>query len=131
MGSEATEQRKAQRQRAKLRARLVARGASQAVVARELEKLREDERAAVASAGDVNELRRWRELVARVGEQEAARIVYASAAEQPSDRGYRPTSGDPLLRGAGRAQGDTARAVARRKATTKWELDEQRSRAAR
>jgi hypothetical protein len=40
---------------------------------------------------------------------------------RPDDRGYRPNPGDPLLRGAARATGATARAVKRRTTITRYQ----------
>lgn len=42
----------------------------------------------------------------------------------PDDTSYRPKRSDPLLVGAGRATGDTARAVKRRNAMTKYEIEQ-------
>lgn len=49
------------------------------------------------------------------GEEKARQMRY-DRIEEPDDRGYRPKRYDPLLNGACRAMGDTAKAVRSRKA---------------
>jgi hypothetical protein len=41
----------------------------------------------------------------------------------PDDTGYEPTPGDPLLRGAGRVDGVTAKVVRRKSTITKFQYD--------
>lgn len=41
----------------------------------------------------------------------------------PDDSGYEPSAGDPLLRGAARATGMTAKVVKRRETITDWQFD--------
>jgi hypothetical protein len=54
------------------------------------------------------------QLVARAGIDIASAIRYANAPDQPDDSKHRPTYVDPVLRGTGRATGETAKAVRRR-----------------
>ncbi len=42
----------------------------------------------------------------------------------PDDRGYRPSRVDPVLSGAARATGETAKAVRRGKTITAWQHEE-------
>lgn len=76
----------------------------------------------------VDELRRRQEAARRAGVTlpELDEIHDRTWAERRlDDRGYRPTSPDPLLRGPGRVSEATARAARRRKATTRHEYDRQ------
>jgi len=50
------------------------------------------------------------------------------AEHTPDDRGYQPTSIDPLQRGPARVNDNTAKAARRRLATTKFEYDRKDSR---
>lgn len=70
---------------------------------------------------------RWRQLVERHGERVAAEMAYASQPDQPDDSRFRPSPVPPELRGAGRAVGESARAVRAGKTVTKWQHDERSS----
>ncbi len=76
-------------------------------------------------------------MAAKAAEQQAARDAWEAGAErrqrvqdetyarlQLDDRKHRPSTPDPLLRGAGRAIGATAVAVKRSKAVTRFEYDQ-------
>ena len=63
-------------------------------------------------------------LIADLIDRQQARLAWMrSQATQPSpdDRGYRPRTPDPLLTGAARVTGQTAKAVGRTKAITRHE----------
>lgn len=63
------------------------------------------------------EKRRAAEYRARLEQETYERL-------QPDDRRHRPTSIDPLTKGAARATGATAKAIRRTKALTKFEYDQ-------
>jgi hypothetical protein len=92
---------KDKKRRAKLRARLRAEGMSEDMIEVVIAR------------------RRHADLVARVGEEEARRVRRAYAPKDPDDTGYKPSLGDPLLRGAARAGGMTAKVVKRRNTITR------------
>jgi hypothetical protein len=46
-----------------------------------------------------------------------------SSDQEPDDTGYKPTVGDPLLRGAARVDGVTAKVVRRRHTITQFQYD--------
>jgi hypothetical protein len=62
-------------------------------------------------------------LQARLGMDAARSIVYEKSQRrlQFDDRGFKPSTGDSLLRGVGRATGETAKAVKRGRTLAKWE----------
>jgi len=70
------------------------------------------------------EQRRWEDLVARVGLDLARAHAQAFAHKgDPDDTGYEPKDCDPLLRGAARATGKTAKIVTRRTTVTEYQYD--------
>lgn len=79
-----------------------------------------------AAIADLSDKLDFVRLQARLGLDGARDVQYAKAQRrlQLDDRGYKPTSGDPLLRGAARVTGDTAKAVKRKRGTAKWELSD-------
>jgi len=79
--------------------------------------------ASPAELRDVTEKLEFAVLVARIGLDAARDQRYQEAQDrlQDDDRKYRPRYIDPVLRGAARAVGETARSVQRRKAITRWE----------
>lgn len=98
------------KQRQILRRKLEARGVPNAEIQRQVERLRQHQAAARAAGVNPNDLDvLWNET---------------HAALRLDDRGFKPRAGDPLLRGAGRATGNTAKAVSRRKTYTAYELRE-------
>lgn len=97
---------KDRKRRTKLKAKLRAEGASEELIARIIER------------------RRWGDLVARVGLEQAREHASSYAhRDDPDDTGYEPSDGDPLLRGAGRVSGMTAKVVRRRHTITDWQYD--------
>lgn len=74
---------------------------------------------------DLSEKLDFVRLQARIGLDAARSMMYEKAQKrlQLDDTGFKPTSVDSVLRGAGRATGETARAVKRRRTTAKWEHD--------
>lgn len=69
------------------------------------------------------EAMRVKQLRARLGDERASRVLSDEAPRQPDDRGYKPAYVDPLLRGAGRATGDTAKSVRLRRGLAAWETE--------
>lgn len=90
-------------------------------------KLKKKLRAAGASEELIERIiaeRRQADLIARLGEDQARAARRAHADSGPDDTGYEPDAGDPLLRGAGRATGMTAKVVVRGETITDWQYDE-------
>lgn len=94
-----------QKRRKKLRAKLRAEGASEQLI----EKIIEQER--------------YAQLVKRHGAEEARRIIIDQTSKEPNDSGYRPSAGDPLLRGPARVNGLAAKVVRRRNTITRFQYD--------
>jgi hypothetical protein len=66
----------------------------------------------------------WRdEMTARYGENGLRKILRTNASKGPDDTGYEPSLGDPLLRGAARVQGITAKVVRRSQTITEFQHD--------
>lgn len=64
------------------------------------------------------------DLVARHGLEGAREVAYTEAHRRdPDDSGFKPTEGDPLLRGAARVGGITAKVVRRRDTITRFQYD--------
>lgn len=67
-------------------------------------------------------------LTTLLGSREAAaQFLFDRQPEQPDDARYRPQHVDSVLRGAGRAVGETAAAVKRGRTVTAWQYDERRT----
>lgn len=64
---------------------------------------------------DIIEQQWYHQDVAMYGEERARQMRY-DRIETPDDHGYKPTRIDPLLTGACRATGDTAKAIKAKKA---------------
>lgn len=92
------------------RRRLEAAGVPAHLIEQVIERMRAQQAAARRAGVQVNELDAIHDRT--------------HAALSPDDRGYRPDTGDPLLRGAARATGDTARAVKARRTYTAYQLKE-------
>jgi hypothetical protein len=72
---------------------------------------------------------RYRQMVERLGPEQARRVVLSQLPDLPTvdDSGYRPSRPDSLLTGTGRATGETAAAVKRRRTIPKWQHRDFRS----
>jgi hypothetical protein len=97
--------RKDRAKRSKLKKRLRREGASEELIERIIARQRQED------------------LVARHGEDYARTVRREAAVNGPDDTGYTPSEGDPLLRGAARATGMTAKVVKRRDTITDWQYD--------
>jgi hypothetical protein len=62
--------------------------------------------------------------VKRVGEDQARIVRRVQARNSPDDAGFKPSFGDPLLKGAGRADGVTAKVVKRSNTITEFQYDQ-------
>lgn len=93
--------------RAKLRRRLLAQGVDEATIDK------------------IIEVRRRRDLDARhrTATVRTREEILANTDDRlwPDDTGYKPTAGDPLLRGAARVDGVTAKVVRRRNTITRFQ----------
>jgi hypothetical protein len=98
-----------QKARQRLRRRLRDQGVSDTEIARQVERLRQRQAAALRAG-------------VRPGDLEAV-FDQTHTALRLDDTGYRPTPGDPLLQGVARATGATAKAVRRRRTLTRYEHD--------
>jgi hypothetical protein len=103
-----------QKQRARFRRLLESEGVPPEAIERKVAKLADRQRAQRLHAAADREL---------VHQGQEAREAETYARLSPSDAGYRPSSPDPLLRGPARVTSMTARAAARRRATTRYEYD--------
>lgn len=95
--------------RQELRRRLEAEGHSPAAIDRAVERLRAQQEAARRADVDLGNLD----------------AIHDETWRQPDDAAYRPRPPDPLERGAARVTTRTAQAARRRKATTRYELNQQ------
>ena len=70
---------------------------------------------------DIMVRERQKDLIARIGLEKTKEI--RGRRGSPDDKGYKPDSGDPLLRGPARAQGITAKVVRRGSTITEYQYD--------
>jgi len=109
VSTESNRKTKDRQRRAKLRARLEAEGVDPQTIEQVLATKREDDR-----------LRRLGVAPAPTREEILANT---DDALWPDDTGYRPSTPDPLLHGAGRVNGIAAKVVRRRETITRWHYD--------
>lgn len=99
---------KDRRFRKKLREQLLAEGLNEQLIEKIIDQQRHDD------------------LVARHGLEGAREVAYTEAHRQDAyrdDSGFKPTGGDPLLRGPARVGGVTAKVVRRRDTITRYQYD--------
>lgn len=110
MGRTKNRKTKDRQRRAKLRARLEAEGVDPETIERTISEKREDDR-----------LRRL-----GIEPPSAREQILANTDDTlwPDDTGYRPSTPDPLLHGAGRTQGVAAKVVRRRETITRFQYDQ-------
>jgi hypothetical protein len=111
--------------RQRLRRELVALGLPEAEIeARIALKAKQQRRARLKAARRTERAAYEAERATEAAAQRAQWKQEAYARLCPPDRGYRPSSPDPLTTGPARATGLTAKAARRGKAMTRWEYDE-------
>ena len=116
---------KDKKKRRKLRRRLKAEGVPPDEIERRITQRRHADRRDRKERllhGQVSAVRQWEIYVDRLGLEEARRI-YADW-EPADDAGYKPTQDDPLLKGAARADGITAKVVRRPNTITEHQYRE-------
>lgn len=89
--------------RAALRAKLRAEGMAEPLIDEIIDRQRHDD------------------LINRVGVDQARAIRREGASPDPDDAGYKPSAGDPLLRGPARVGGITAKVVRRQTTITRFQ----------
>lgn len=70
---------------------------------------------------EIIDRQRHDDLINRVGLDKARAIRSTGAPPDPDDAGYKPSAGDPLLRGPARVGGITAKVVGRQNTITRFQ----------